>query len=315
MNIEAKASCQTGVAVPATVRIPESEFPLSRATGAVAFATIVGLTGPSFRPCGSTMFVTGDGQRVGSLSSGCIDADVAIHARAAYETGQGRKLRYGEGSPFWDVRLPCGGGLDILVMPMTSPELTEEIRRLLLMRRPVRLHVGRAGLSLTPKDGDDIAIDIVPDTRFVVYGKGLEVAVFADLVANAGFETVVVSPEPDETAHIATAQFDIVPLAEASALASTRIDSETACLLFFHDHDHEPELLRMLLASQAFYIGAQGSRKTAAKRVEKLRALGVHDADVARVHGPIGVIPSARDPRTLAVSVLAEVLMEAQARI
>jgi xanthine dehydrogenase accessory factor len=258
------------------------------------------------------MFISADGGRTGSLSSGCIDADVALHARTAYETGEGRKLRYGEGSPFWDIRLPCGGGLDILIMPMPSNALTRQIRLELLMRRSVRLYVGFDGLSLLPKGATDIALEIVPDTRFVVYGKGREVTAFAHLATNAGFETLVASPEHEETARSSMSHPENMPSLARSTPPTITIDAWTACLLFFHNHDDEPDLLRMLLASDAFYIGAQGSLRTASKRAERLRAYGVPDIDVARVRGPIGLIPSTRDPRTLAVSVLAEVLLQAQ---
>ena len=66
------------------------------------------------------------------------------------------------------------------------------------------------------------------------------------------------------------------------------------------------------LASPAFYVGAQGSLRSHRARVQALREMGVADADIARLRGPIGLIPSARDPQVLAVSVLAEILSEAE---
>ena len=79
-------------------------------------------------------------------------------------------------------------------------------------------------------------------------------------------------------------------------------------MLFFHDHDWEPPILAEAVSRPAFYIGAQGSMMARETRMRELAALGLEDAALARLRGPIGLLPSARDPRTLAISVLAEVL-------
>jgi len=88
-------------------------------------------------------------------------------------------------------------------------------------------------------------------------------------------------------------------------------DDRCAALLFYHDHDYEPQILRALLDRPAFYIGAQGSRATQATRLAHLARMGVPPDLLERVRGPIGLIPSSRDPRLLAISVLAEVVMAA----
>ncbi|MFU1478401.1 XdhC family protein [Roseovarius sp. C7] len=81
-------------------------------------------------------------------------------------------------------------------------------------------------------------------------------------------------------------------------------------LLFFHDHDWEPPILMASLQSKAFYIGAQGSRRARQLRNLELQMAGATAEELQRIKGPIGLIPSVRDPRSLAVSVLAEVLKE-----
>lgn len=86
------------------------------------------------------------------------------------------------------------------------------------------------------------------------------------------------------------------------------IDARSAVVLFFHDHEWEPPILAEALTSQAFYVGAQGSLRAAEMRRMELARLGTREAEIARLHGPIGLVPSARDARKLAVSVLAEVL-------
>ena len=85
-------------------------------------------------------------------------------------------------------------------------------------------------------------------------------------------------------------------------------DERSAIILFFHDHDWEPRILKRALETPAFYIGAQGSRRARDARHQEMLLLGVKKKALRRLKGPIGLIPSARDPRTLAISVLAEVL-------
>ena len=118
----------------------------------------------------------------------------------------------------------------------------------------------------------------------------------------------------EATADAARAQ-GLSPLRDAtpaSGAAPLDADPWTAVTLFYHDHDREPPVLARALASPAFYVGAQGSLRSHRARVQALREMGVADPDIARLRGPIGLIPSARDPQVLAVSVLAEILSEAE---
>ena len=89
------------------------------------------------------------------------------------------------------------------------------------------------------------------------------------------------------------------------------IDDRSAIILFFHDHDWEPELLSGSLKTSAFYIGAQGSLHARETRLAAMREMGVSDDDLQRLHGPVGLIPSVKDPATLAISVLAEIVDKA----
>lgn len=91
-------------------------------------------------------------------------------------------------------------------------------------------------------------------------------------------------------------------------LDALKIDADSAAVLFYHDHDYEPAILSYLLTTPAFYIGAQGSRSTQRTRLMRLAEMGVSEEAMSRVRGPIGLIPSSRDPRMLAVSVLAEII-------
>ena len=92
------------------------------------------------------------------------------------------------------------------------------------------------------------------------------------------------------------------------ALLLQGVDARTAVVTFFHDHHRELPILYAALNSPAFYVAAQGSRRVAANRKESLRGKGTGETALGRLYGPIGLIPTSRDSRTLAISVLAEIL-------
>ena len=113
---------------------------LAAPDGAV-LAVIAGVEGPSYRPVGAMMAVFSESERAGTLSSGCIESDIALHAMAAAENGAPRLLRYGRGAPFVDIQLPCGGGLDILLLPNPDRALQTKVAQNRRDRAPCSLAI------------------------------------------------------------------------------------------------------------------------------------------------------------------------------
>ena len=285
------------------------------ASGALAFIT--GVEGPSYRPVGAAMAILNTGQRVGSLSSGCIEADIALHAAEAEAQGAPKAVRYGKGSPFKDIQLPCGGGMDVLLVPAPDAAVLARASQTYAARQPFSLHINAdtGALDLGPAGdtgwtGAVFRVRVVPEIAFCVFGKGPEASTFAALARSAGFPVTLLSPD-DETLEVGAeagcATRHLTSMTWPEGLAA---DDRTAVVLFFHDHEWEPPILSGALSSPAFYIGAQGSKAARHKRNLELADIGVAPGDLARIKGPIGLVRSARDPRTLAVSVLAEVLAE-----
>ena len=101
-------------------------------------------------------------------------------------------------------------------------------------------------------------------------------------------------------------------LTDLSSPPEVTDDKWTALVLMFHDHDWEYALLEQALKGNAFYIGAMGSIRTHQDRCEMLKDKGVSPEDIARIHGPIGIIPTMRDANLLALSTLAEIVKNAQ---
>lgn len=278
-------------------------------------AFIAGIDGPSYRPLGAAMTVLDKKQWIGTLSSGCVEADISLHAVQAKQAGAPHLVKYGRGSPYIDIQLPCGGGLEILLLPNPDIEVLTALKAKQDERIPATLSIDvQTGEMLlkdsgnTSRDNDILTIHFEPEPRFVVFGKGPEACTFATLVQAAGYPNVLLSPDEEtlqtgeasgcEVRHITSPQFP----------NDLKIDHRSAIVLFFHDHDWEPDILKSALATKAFYIGAQGSRAAQAARYAKMRTLDVSEPDLQRLTGPIGLIPSARDARTLAVSVLSEIL-------
>jgi len=261
------------------------------------------------------MTVFDESERVGSLSSGCIERDIALQAMRVRESGQPNVIRYGEGSPYVDIKLPCGGGVEILLLPKPDRTVLEEIVEQHRTRRTCVLEIDTCDGSMTcvaggetGRVGSQLRVRIEPDIMFNVFGKGPEASTFAALVQSAGYSGVLLSPDEETLAVGVSMGFTTRHLVSARYPSDLDTDERTAIVLFFHDHDWEPPILVSALNTQAFYVGAQGSRHARNNRIKAIEELGVLSADMERLKGPIGLIHSARDPSTLAVSVLAEIL-------
>lgn len=291
--------------------ISQADFPL----GAMlhddgVIALILDVEGSSYRPVGAAMTFDTEGRWTGSLSSGCIERDINIHVQEARRTGLPKMLRYGRGSPFKDIELPCGGGLSILVLPRPDRSVLQWAAGQLLERKTANLAIRPSGRLVRHRRGSgDISIRILPELRFVIFGKGIEAKTFASTVKLLGYEVELFSPDTELGSDIVNLSSRYIPSPRWPD--GLDVDERTAVTLFFHDHDWEPPLLEAALRTPAFYIGAQGSLRAASKRRAALEALGVSKVGLSRLSQPFGLIPSVRDPRTMAVSVLADVLARA----
>lgn len=284
-------------------------------------AVITSVIGASYRSPGAMMCLFGDGTSAGALTNGCIEGDLAHHARTALATGKVIRLRYGMGSPFFDIRLPCGGGLDVALYPSPDPQVLADIARKKARRVAFALRLSADG-SLTVQDskptgwdGDDFIINQAPALQFLIFGEGAEATVFTRLAHAAGYAHHLATPsEATLAATLRNGCKATLMTPEHVTSLPHAADTRTAVVTFFHDHDRELPVLHAALNGPAFYVGAQGSRRVAANRVEALQGMGTGDTALTHLHGPIGLIPSSRDPWTLAISVLAEILAVAEAK-
>ena len=249
----------------------------------VGLCTLVGIDGSFSRRPGAQLAVLPDGSFRGSLSSQCLEAQLA--ADLASCDGP-RIVRYGKGSPNIDFRLPCGGGLDILLEPRPDRVACRRTMEALGDRRPAQLVFGDGNRHFTRR--------YLPHLRIVALGEGPELASVTRLCAALNIEVQALGKDD---------------LALGCTPDGLRYDAWTACLLLFHDHEWEPALLRQALASDTFYIGAQGGERARAERVLNLMAWGIREEDIARVTSPVGSIPNCKTPEALALSAVTEIVM------
>ncbi|MCB5176942.1 XdhC family protein [Microvirga sp. SM9] len=290
--------------------------------GQVALVTITGLIGSSSRPIGTLMGVAADGGVAGSLSGGCIEAAVVAEAREAIREGQPRQVRYGAGSPYIDIRLPCGGGVDLLFQPNPDPGEIREAVACLEGRQPLVLAQVRAGgLCILPGlarqvpgwqtpgwQGETFISWYAPPLRLVIVGHGAESLALVRLALTCGIAPTVLSPDERLLALATTMGARANLLTHSRPPPDLRADPWSAVVFLFHDHAREMSLLEEALTQPWFFIGAMGSRRTHANRVAILRERGLPEEALARIVAPLGLIPSARDPVTMALSALAQVV-------
>jgi xanthine dehydrogenase accessory factor len=287
----------------------------SRGEG-TALITVTGIEGSSSRAIGTHMAVSETGAWSGSLSGGCVEAAVVAEAKRIIATDQTQLVRYGAGSPYIDVRLPCGGGLDLLFTPNPPANMLRPAYERLSTRSPVSLLLVRDGRVsvrasvLDDKIGwidDTFLVQHDPDLRLLIVGHGEEAICLAALASTFGAEVTVLTPDVRVADAVARNGLPVKQLQTPRRTSHLVTDPYTAVVLLFHNHDWEPELLGQALESEAFFVGAMGSRRTHAKRIEILRENGIRASSIARLVAPLGLIPSTRDPDTLALSILSQI--------
>ncbi|MCZ8137142.1 MAG: XdhC family protein [Porphyrobacter sp.] len=298
-----------------TAQIDDIRVPLAAVRQAgerFAIATLVAVDGSAPREPGAQMLIT-ESDYWGFLSGGCIEADVARHGREALVEGRARMLRYGEGSPWIDIKLACGSGITVLVETVAADD--PAIAALLAgyaARRPLAWESD--GTMRSTRDGDAPAFawdgaryvrGYAPAPRLMLIGEDGTALAAAALAAAAGMEVVLVtSGGPDSAPFSGIAYHRSAP---AEALAAIGLDRWTAVAVLSHDREDDERGLAAALMSEAFYVGAIGARSRLDARLAKLRGHGVSEAQIARLHAPIGLQGFGKAPREIALSLVAEV--------
>jgi xanthine dehydrogenase accessory factor len=279
-----------------------------------ALVSISMVDGGAPKPLGAHLAVLADGRHVGHVSGGCVEPAIAAEVVKIMRGGRDQVLRFGKGSPFLDIRFPCGGGVDLLIHVAPDPALIAAA--LARMERRESFSIGfdpgrsRAGFvddTTTGWRDTTFVRRYLPRTKLVLAGRGPDIEVLARVAAASEMDLHLATP--DEASALALIGLDapLEMLRTPTQPWDLPIDPWTATVLLFHEHEWENAILARAVAAHGFYVGALGSVKTHRERCARLAAMGVPQEQIARIRGPIGLIDRARDPGTLALSVLAEI--------
>jgi xanthine dehydrogenase accessory factor len=295
-----------------------------------AVATVVATRRSAPRPIGSKLVVTDDGAMQGSVSGGCVESEVYEVCRGVLRGDAPQLLTYGiSDEQAFQVGLPCGGEIDVFVRE-EDPDLTERISSLGEQRAVLFTDLEDGSQRLT-LEGDDATADELlrgghsrvielegrrvfadvfgPPPRLLVFGAVDTAEALCLSAKRLGWQTIVA----DARGRFATAERipsadDVIVAWPEDVLAQVQPDHATAVVVLTHDEKFDLPALTGTLATDAFYIGALGSRRNQEKRRERLLEAGVSEEALERIHGPAGLDVGAHTPAETALSILAEIL-------
>lgn len=261
---------------------------------------------------GTHMGVCEDGSFAGSLSGGCIENAVVAEALDALTAGTVRVVRFGAGSPYVDIKLPCGGGLDIHFQPLDGPELVGRACQAIATREPFSIAIDGETRFLSGWQKGDGTFGHWPALRLLIVGHGAGVEALAKLARAMELGCHILTPDPRILASLAAQELKATKLERTSDTHLLASDPWTAIVFLFHDHDWEVQLMAKALELPHCTLSAMGSRKAHAARCDALARAGVGADAIASIKAPLGLFHSSRDPETLALSALAEIVQAYQ---
>jgi len=309
----------------------------------IAVATVVATRRSAPRPVGAKLGVSAGGELAGSVSGGCVENEVYGAAQEVLAGGPPRLLTFGISDDLaLEVGLPCGGEIDVFVVEPDEKLLerlkaiVDDERRAVLFTMVDGGEIGRTWLAVEGEEtsappalaaevgeilrsgrsrvleheGATVFADVYePPPRLLVIGAVDTAEALCAAAGQLGWRTFVA----DARGKFATAER--IPSADEvivgwpeEALERVRPDSATAVLVLTHDDRFDVPALKGALETDAFYVGALGSRRNQERRRERLLEAGVPEESLDRISGPCGLDIGAVTPAETAVSILAEML-------
>ena len=284
-------------------------------------ATVVRTWGSSPRPVGSIMALADDGAMVGSVSGGCIEDDlIARYSGSAMPDGPPTLVKYGvSADEAQRFGLPCGGTLELLLE--YSPEakslqaIVSELEGGKLMERTVALTDGAVRLNVADSpaalrvDDQSLTNTFGPEYRMLIIGAGQLSEYLSTMAKFSGFAVTLCDPRIEHRSSWAVPGVAITTEMPDDAVLAFRPDRRSCVVALTHDPKLDDLALLEALESDAFYVGAIGSRRNAASRRERMvEHFGQTAESLVRLRGPIGIYIGSKTPPEIAVSVMAEIL-------
>ena len=316
-----------------------------RAAGeAVAIATVVEVRRSAPRPPGAKMAVSASGEVSGTVSGGCVEGAVVQAALEVLGGAAPRLLSFGiADDQAWEVGLPCGGEIDIWVeqhVPGPFDDAAQVDGRAAcvtviagdalgakLVVQPDSQHsdslgsesldelaLAHAGELLWAEHSErkgDMFIDVLaPPPRLLIVGASDVAASLCRLARTVGWQPWVIDPRSRFATRerFPDAEGIIVAWPQEGFGKAGGIDPATSVVVLTHDPKIDDAALLIALRSPARFVGAMGSRRATATRVERLREAGLEEAEIERLSGPLGLDLGATSTAETALSMLSEIV-------
>ena len=279
-------------------------------------ATVVRTWGSAPRRVGSHMAIRDGGDFEGSVSGGCVEGATIQAAQEVLHTGESRQIAFGVSTEdAWTVGLACGGEIEIILTPVDTALLTE-VTQAITARKPIQVcwHQDNAQVEpLTRHHGKavDTSADAVirrypPRLRMAIVGASHIAQALAPMAALLDYAVHVVDPRSAFTAANRWPNAKVHTTYADEWVEDFPLDSHTAVVVLSHDPKIDDPGLEAALSSNAFYIGALGSRRSHAARRARLSEAGHPPEALDRIHGPVGLDIGAATPAEIATAILAE---------
>lgn len=294
----------------------------------VWLCTVLKTYGSSPRSPGALLAATAEARFCGSLSGGCIEDDFLRRIARGEFLAASQLVRYGEGGLTPDVALPCGGVLDVLVEFLPAGEsslgylgkMLEAANGHFALQKS--LEVGQACRQLEQVDfadvtqvaveGQHIRLHMAAAPRLLIAGLSAVALFCADFAQALGFEVVVCENRPQELENFVGQLKPGVTLLQqfpANYLEKHGCHANTAVVALTHDPRVDDLTLMEAVNTPAFYIGAMGSQKNSARRLERLKTIaGMTAGELARIHAPVGLALGSKTPAEIALAVMADIV-------
>ena len=299
----------------------------------VELFTVVATWGSAPRAPGALLAVRDDGRVSGSVSGGCVEDDLVQRARHAFAIANTQvpvalptELVYGvtalEAARFG---LPCGGSLRLVQEPLRDTAWVKDLLKRIAQQRLVArtLHMGSGAVQLADAvrgqalhfDGATLTSVFGPQWRLLLIGAGQISQAVAHIASILEFEILVCDPREEYAApQTQTPLWQCIDAMPDDAVRAMQPDAHSAIVALTHDPKLDDMALLEALRSNAFYVGALGSRRNQEKRKQRLAEhFDLQAHELARLHGPVGLALGGKTPAEIAVSIVAELVQSRNA--
>jgi len=296
--------------------------------GQPVYLVTVGATwGSAPRPLGSLLAVSGQGAQTGSVSGGCVEEDLVERVRSGeFATGGPHRVTYGVTRDQAErFGLPCGGRLELVLERLEVADQCRLLLQAMVERRSLvrRLCLNTGEVSLHPGgleegfgyDGDTLLKDFGPRWQLLVIGASHVARYLTPIAQSLGYRVILCEPRAEHADAWDLPATELERGMPDDAVQARANDPRSAVVALTHDPRLDDMALMSALTGQAFYVGALGSAGNNAKRRRRLMELGLGEAQVARLRGPVGLPIGGRTPPEIAVSIAADLTAVRHGRV